>query len=307
MGPLGGHLVSTIPSITASELHEEWDALSTAIQSDGLEAALLKHEAHEGIESAIRKATADFILKQELPIIADVVSGVRKLRFSRLLNFLVKNPDGIPVITTNYDRLIEIACETVGIAVDTMFDGAVIGTHNPPVSRRAHLTDIRMVGTSVRRRYREHIRLMKPHGSLDWFEGPSGPLRCSIPIDRERLLITPGRRKYRQGYDLPFDKQREEMNRHISEGARLLILGYGFNDDHLETHLTAKIQQGTPTLILTHKLSTKALTLARENPAVIALDCAEDAGTRMLYRTEEYILPDISIWDLDAFIREVME
>ena len=56
-----------------------------------------------------------------------VISGERVLRFSRLLPHMLKPNAGIPVVTTNYDRLIEVAAETVGFGVDTLFVGQHVG------------------------------------------------------------------------------------------------------------------------------------------------------------------------------------
>jgi hypothetical protein len=66
--------------------------------------------------------------------------------------------------------------------------------------------------------------------------------------------------KFRSGYESPFDKHRERANEEIDRASRFLILGYGFNDDHLETHLKPKLRAGRPTLLITLQVSEAALT-----------------------------------------------
>lgn len=51
----------------------------------------------------------------------------------------------------------------------------------------------------------------------------------------------------RQGYESPFDHHRSRANQEIDRAGRFLVLGYGFNDDHLETHLSPSIKGGKPT------------------------------------------------------------
>jgi hypothetical protein len=53
----------------------------------------------------------------------EVFTKARTLRFARLLKHVLKPTTGVPVVTTNYDRLLEIAAEEAGLGVDTLFVG----------------------------------------------------------------------------------------------------------------------------------------------------------------------------------------
>ena len=79
------------------------------------------------MESIIVELTANLIHNAEMAVIEKVVSGERTLRFSQLLAHMLKPNTGIPVVTTNYDRLIEIAAEAVGLGLDTLFVGQTFG------------------------------------------------------------------------------------------------------------------------------------------------------------------------------------
>jgi hypothetical protein len=124
-----------------------------------------------------------------------------------------------------------------------------------------------------------------------------------------RLIITPGLNKFRSGYESPFDKHREKANDAIENARNFLIVGYGFNDDHLETHLTPRIKSGVRTLVLTHGLSDKVREIALKNRNVIAAEFhkeGDDVGTRFIVDGVEEFMPGISYWDLGEFVEGVL-
>lgn len=142
---------------------------------------------------------------------------------------------------------------------------------------------------------------------MDWFKHGSTGRRCTIDIDAERLIITPGLNKYKAGYSAPFDKHRELANNFINQAARLFIIGYGFNDDHLQTHLEARIRDGIPTLILTRTPSAKTLDLATLSPRCICLSKPPtNSGVSVSSKrgTIEYCGPDY--WDLAVLTKELL-
>lgn len=307
MSELADHLNTKLALELDKPTLDEWSTLSELIAERGLEPALMELEPSEQLDSAIAGAVVECLAPQEGSVISDVVAGRRTLRFTKLVPCLLEVDAGLPILTTNYDRLVEVACEAAGLHVDTMFDGSVIGTLDVKNARQSLLrvTDLR--GQSIRKRYRSHARVLKPHGSLDWYQGPDGPIRFAGHLNLPRLIVAPGRRKLRRGYDRPFDEHRETMNRLLNGVARLFVVGYGFNDDHLETRLTELIRQGKPTLMLTRTLSPRARSLATKNPSVTALERESDERTRMIFRGETLSINEPGIWDLGNFVDEVMK
>jgi hypothetical protein len=239
-----------------------------------------------------------------------VFAKTRTLRFTRLLKHLLKPAAGIPVVTTNYDRLIEIAAEEAGLGVDTLFVGQFAGHLNERESKLSFCREVTLSGKSVQYRYRQRVNVFKPHGSLDWYCREGKPVRYAGDLPLPRLIITPGLNKFRNGYDIPFDRHRERANGAIHKASRFLVLGYGFNDDHLETHLTPRIKSGIPTLMLTHTLSHNALRLASEHANVIAIQHGSvegQKGSSVFVNMTEGFVPDLALWDLDASVSEVLE
>ncbi|MGO7175357.1 SIR2 family protein [Rhizobium ruizarguesonis] len=310
MGALGHHLVAHIPASLSEDDGKLWDEIHPLIEIHGLEAALLKVPPTPSLEAAIVQNTADFIATAEASIISDVFNHARKLRLTKLLPHLIKPEHGIPIVTTNYDRLTEIACEEAGLGVDTMFSGQFAAKLDPIESFWGFCRNVKLVGKTVRYKFAPRANVFKPHGSLDWYHREGSPVRYAGSLPLPRLIITPGLNKFRNGYESPFDKHREKANDAIDKARRFLIVGYGFNDDHLETHLTPRIRAGVQTVILTHSLSDKARALAIANKNVIAAEFSEQGGqtgSKIVIESAEFFYPDVNYWDLDGFVEEVLK
>lgn len=310
MGALSGHLQATIEAGLGDDDRALWAELSLMITANGLEAALLAKPPSATLEAAIVAKTAELIAQREREIVTQVFNRTRTLRFTSLLKHLLKPTTGLPIITTNYDRLIEIASEEAGLGVDTLFVGQFAGHLNEQESRLSFCREVTLKGKNVQYRYRPRVNVFKPHGSLDWYYRDGKPVSYSGDLPLPRLIITPGLNKFRNGYESSFDRHRERANGAIDKASRFLVLGYGFNDDHLETHLTPRIRSGVPTLLLTHTLSGNARKLAQEHANVIAIQygsvAGKDGSSFFVNRTEDFV-PELALWDLAAFISEVLE
>jgi hypothetical protein len=171
-----------------------WARLAPIVAAKGLEAALLEIEPSQTLEAAIVSHTCDLIASREREIVSQVFSRTKILRFTRLLpHLLIPATGGLSVVTTNYDRLIEIAAEEAGRGVDTMFVGHFAGVLNEKESSMSFLRDISIIrGKRVHREYQPRVNVFKPHGSLDWYHRDGNPVRYSGDLPLPRLIITPG-------------------------------------------------------------------------------------------------------------------
>lgn len=177
MPALANFLDNAINSDYAGAIADEWAGAAALIEDHGLEAALLQVEISEELEKIITKLTAQCIAEAESKAIKEVFAGGRVLRLSKLLPCLLKPRSGLPIITTNYDRLIEIAGEQVGLGVDNMFVGSFAGTLNEKEAAACLLRNVQKHKQSVRYIFREHIKISKPHGSLGWYLQGDKPLQ----------------------------------------------------------------------------------------------------------------------------------
>ena len=312
MTELAQCLRKEIPSCVKNEDLEVWDKIVVLLdQGNNIEEAMIKIPPTADLEAQIVRIISDFLLQAEAKVINEVLQGERTLRFTKLLPHMLKPPSGIPVITTNYDRLIEIASEMAGLGVDTLFVGHHFGVLNEKESKMRFCRSASLKKRShVTLKFADKILLLKPHGSLDWFLCNDEPIRCQMNVSQQRLLITPGLNKFRTGYDRPFDTHRDKANGCIDCAMRFLVIGYGFNDDHLQTHLEPKLKEGASALVLVHSLSGNARKLIGECEGIYAITAPNDStksGALYIDKHTEEFLPGPDLWDLGVFVKEVLE
>ena len=94
---------------------------------EGLEAALLKHPPSDTLEIWMAHKTCELLMPKEREVMSAVLRGDRLLRLTTFLAKVLKPPNGLPILTPNYDRLIEVACEMAGFHVDTTAVGNYAG------------------------------------------------------------------------------------------------------------------------------------------------------------------------------------
>jgi hypothetical protein len=311
MGELADHLCATIGVGLGAADQATWEEIVPLIKTKGLEGALQEKTPTPALESAISTATGSMIAERERLVIASVFNGAQQLRLTRLLGHMLKPSSGLPIVTTNYDRLVEVAVEEAGIGADTMFVGRFAGTLNERESKLSFCRSVTYKKPNATYHYRPRALICKPHGSLDWYLRRDKPVCYAGDLpDVTRLIITPGQSKFRNGYESPFDHHRARANDAIDRASRFLFLGYGFNDDHLETHLSSAIKGGKPTLMLSRTLTPNATAIALANPNVTALEHHEElgvTGTRLTFNKIQQFLPGLAIWDVHSFISEVLE
>ena len=309
MGGLKDHLVANVPKRVARESLPMWTLISQELaKGTDLESTLSKHPPDDALETIIVDETSKLILAEESKIISDVLNNNRCLRLSRLLKHMLKSSNGIPIITTNYDRLVEVAAETAGLGIDSLFVGHNVASFDPMGSRHSLCRSVERRGKSVVRTFCEHVVVLKPHGSLDWFQKGEDPVRCAFPLHGSRLIITPGLNKFRGGYNRPFDAHRERANQEIDKASRFLTLGYGFNDEHLQTHLETQLHRGLPTVLMSRSLSQKAEELVGTCKSIMAIVAHESEDGAVVWQGgKSMFFPGPNLWDLGTFVTEVLE
>ncbi len=285
-----------------------WSTIKAALDAnEGLEAALLKHPPTDALQVWIAQGTSELMMPKEREVMSAVLRGERTLRLTTFLNKALKPTTGLPILTPNYDRLIEVACEMAGFHVDTTAVGHYAGAFD---HARSCMGSCRGITTRAKTTVLDHFPraiVLKPHGSFDWYQSGNDARRCGLDLDAERLIITPGLNKYRAGYNSPFDKHRDLANDYINRAGRLLVVGYGFNDDHLETHLVKRIQDGTPTLILNRFASEKVKKLSEESPRCVCLSKPPaSVGVAMVTKGHNFEYQGNDLWDLGVLAKELL-
>lgn len=300
MDGLAAELRSKVPSLITEVCDiDNWRKIDYMLNTQGLEETLLQEKPTDTVEKAIRQTTAIFITACEQAIISDVIAG-RKLRFTDYLEKFTLRRSGITIITTNYDRLIEISAECRGARVDTQFIGRYLAKFSPEKSKSTFINGITKQG---RPEYSPRVTILKPHGCLSWYLINGEPRSIPFTINAERMIITPGANKFLAGYEIPFDRQRSSANEAIDRAPRYVIIGYGFADDHLQTHLSRELQS-KPSIIFTHSLSQKAKDIIHTYKNVIGIE-STTSGSKVVSKSEETEFNAINLWDIREMIKEV--
>jgi len=282
-----------------------WTSIVKRLKAgEGLEEALQNNKPTICVEEKIRETTAAYIRESERTVLNHVLSGSTRFRLSEYLQrFNIRN-GGLTIITTNYDRLVEYSCEMAGIRVDTLFVGKFIAQFLPNESKYSFCKNIYKLKGQNRVEYAPKVTVLKPHGCLSWYQIDGIPHSIPHLTENNCLIITPGINKYREGYNEPFDTHRARANAAIDCALRYIIIGYGFGDDHLETHLLRQLNSNKPALLLTHSLSAKAMEVVKGCKNTIAI-CCHNTGSLVITKSSETVFPDVNLWDIREMIKEV--
>lgn len=300
MKALAEHLGEEIGKSPIECLKEIWKGHYNEISIHGLEAGLANLTQTENIlVDAIKPITAKYILESEEKLHKSILE--ENTGFCKLLVYLSGTVSVgkkiIDIMTPNYDRIIEIVCDKLGIGVITGFNGSLYGKFNRNLLKQP--TEVYNCRNCV------WVRLFKPHGSINWInEDGNEYLTNDYEILKEKAeyieIVTPGSSKYKVGLtNNTFRCMREEFNELLNpeDNYSLLIYGYGFNDDHFDTALFDSFQKNV--LILSRDVKQEIINKALERKNITVF-YHEDDKEYMIYKSKKYTI-DLPVWDINQF------
>lgn len=299
MGALAKHLVAhtDVSGLSDSEL-KVWEYFCQVMDNGvDLESALHQVAASEELTSRIVKATWTLINSEDIEIFQKSLQDNAMFSLSRLLEHLFRSSlKKVNIITTNYDRLVEYACDQMRIHHYTGFTHGFFRQLAAP-------TEI----TSARR-----VNIWKVHGSLDWFQSPLEDTVAlsniqEIPDNYQPQIVTPGTQKYQKTHLEPFRSIINHADLAISEAGSYLCIGYGFNDEHIQPKLMVKcLRQKTPVTIITYALSDSAKKLIVDGNAqnYLAIERGETDDQSIVYSSLDKapITVEMNIWSLEGYL-----
>ncbi len=216
------------------------------------------------------------------------------------MKHLFKAAKKFHLITTNYDRLIEFAAEAAEIGVDSHFFGIFTEDQTQRDRRGAH-RELYYLGNKPQSRNLSCLCVYKHMVVSIGLKVGGRIVRCPVETGRVPIIITPGADKYHKSFQVAFDEQRNAGNRAASNANRLLFIGYGFNDDHLEQYLCPSLKLTKPTVIIAQTLSENALKVIKnsKDTEVIALCAKPGVGwTRIINQNGEELTVTEKLWTL---------
>lgn len=166
---------------------------------------------------------------------------------SFVLSFASRTPtrDRLNIFTTNYDRLIEYACDWTGIRTIDRFVGTL-----SPIFRASRMDiDVHYNPPGIRGepRYLEGVvKLTKLHGSIDWCYKDKIFRKIPIPFGAdqahpdimqkpsEKVIIYPNPAKELETCEYPYAELFRDFSSAICRpNSAIVTYGYGFGDEHI--------------------------------------------------------------------------
>jgi hypothetical protein len=235
------------------------------------------------------------VSQKDFALFDKLVAGTEPtIALGELLKFMYEpHPQQVNVVTTNYDRTIEYACDQTGLPVNDLSSGV-------------YLKRLKSGGLTVRKKA---VNLLKVHGSLDWFEDGEGdvrsiPLQKIIPAGMKPKIIPPGPDKFRSVLQPPCHAVIHLADELIARSHGFLCIGYGFRDEQIQNGMIQEIKRGKPIVVVTKKMSDKSMAILSESASlyVVIQESDEEGHTDFLMKDEERMEIEGNYWQVGDFL-----
>ena len=322
MPALEGHLTKELSA------GNDWAKVESQLKSGhSLEEALTGVGLNPTTKRLIQQKTGDYVAEIDRSVRDDVLLGKKPWVGERLLKALTgrlppRNPR-LPVVTANYDMLIEYACASQRIRCTTGFLGELIRVWNwEGVQDSLNQCSVSQNGSRTMKLTNPlpRVELFKVHGSINRFASGHGQVECDlwtdqVPANYERVIAAPGEQKYEQyagNIDTAALARQAE-----GEAMAFAVIGYGFNDRHLNQQILDRVkQQDRPLLVLTLDLTDEKIeALQKLGTRVWILVASKlgdgtNDGTRtavcMPGRKDRLIMEGEQLWSCDSFAEVIL-
>lgn len=158
-----------------------------------------------------------------------------------------KNVDPrIKIFTLNYDRAFETASDRIGAVLVDGFAFSQRQVFNPATYDLDIVYREKSRIHSEESFYSKVLHLYKVHGSVTWSKDADGIIskeKDPVTDSQKAVLIYPNSSKYERSYEMPFFELVSRFQNSLrKENTTLLIVGYSFNDDHINRILRESIK-----------------------------------------------------------------
>jgi len=303
MGALGEYLVRSTDTSGLSEKDvQAWAQFCELLKAKtDLETALQKVDVSDDLTSRIVTGTWKLLNSEDIGIFQRSLQDPKMFPLSRLLEHMFRTSlKTVDIVTTNYDRLAEYACDQ-------------IGRHH--YSGFTHGAFRQLVG-SKEISCKRTVNIWKVHGSLDWFKSPFNdvvalPVLSEIPPSFSPHIVTPGTQKYHRTHLEPYRSIIQNADAAMSAAESYLCIGYGFNDEHIQPKLIEKcVRKNAPLTIVTYSLSPAAAQMVRDRKIqkFLAITRGSNDDESIIYSSESEnpISTAGNFWSLGGYLSLVM-
>ncbi len=316
---LSEHLLSSVSDKSlGTEAVREWTKVKAELEvGKDLESALNAATSKELISNLVNE-TGKFIAHLDEKHFFSIINGELSWKPLELLEKIYKgrhlNNAIIPIVTTNYDCLIEYALESRSLPYNLGTSRGIIGYFDWDNSRKVFAKSKTSTKGKKARSIEQieiHFEIIKVHGSINTFKFNENPVQIeSLKWEEnpplERVLVTPGLSKYEAVLSYrKFLLSEFDMLMRKHEGG-ILLLGYGLNDHHIDNEIQRRLKGGSKGLIITMETNQRINELVKDS-SNLWLVCSAEIGKRtgtMIYNRKfenPLYLRDIELWDITKF------
>lgn len=303
MDDLATFLKANIVPNTDNE-KDGWAAVVADLDSDQhLEAALEGKNLPESLLQMIVRETWNCVNEKDAAVFFSLAKDPAAFPLGRILSALFQSTNvEVHVVTTNYDRVIEYACNSAGLLFNAGF--------TPGYLQRWEATG--GVGFVVAGKPTRLVKIWKVHGSLDWFQTADDAV-VGLPVfklpDRAHLplIVTPGLNKYEKTHQDPFRSTISGADAALRGAAAFLTIGFGFRDQHIHPKIIERCKaQNVPIVVLARSLTDEAKGFLSKSAGQNYLGIESDGGTGSRAYTQQnpggFDIPDRELWSAEGFM-----
>lgn len=205
--------------------------------------------------------------------------------------FIEVHPQVLNIVTTNYDRVLEYTMSYHDIIFTDGFNGKVLSSFNENLFLSKNI-----------------VNLIKVHGSLNWFNIDSEIRYVSLCFDKYTpQIIAPGKSKYQEAYNSPYRELIQKADNFIKDASSFLVVGFGFNDEHLTPRIKTQIKKGVPLVLITKKITESTIAELKGAEKYILFEEKSASLTNVIYKSsnsenEQSIILEGDFWQLSKFM-----
>ena len=280
---------------------KSWASFCEKLKSDvDLETALHDIPLSQDLTCKVVAETWRLLAPEDLKVFEESLNNMSLFPLGKLLKHMFRSTAReLNIITPNYDRLAEYACEQESIHHYSGFSHGFRGYN----VKKDYLTCSRQVN------------IWKVHGSLGWFANANGVITSlgninEVPNELTPLIVTPGIEKYRSTHKEPYKTIIHESDDVMDKASAYLCVGFGFNDDHIQTKLVNRCaNHGAAVIIITYELTdaTKAFIENDNTNKYLAIEAAENSKSKIYSSLfDDPTEVDGDFWSLNGFMNLIM-
>ena len=206
-----------------------------------------------------------------------------------ILSNMIKTPERLTVVTTNYDTLFEEAAEQLNYIVFDGFSFTTIPKFDIDLFDWSLVKPISNVKSDKVEYKKQMMNLLKIHGSLTWRlsgddvvrDGKITDIDITDTTSVRPLMIFPSSNKYSHSYEKPYFELFSKFQELLKRPNTLLITtGFGFADNHITKMITQAVKTSPSLSLLVTDFS---IEVAKKNSNRSRLEKMMESGYKIAF------------------------